>query len=222
MTGVFKRLMPLVIFSTVAASAHAGKGQINYVRQPPQSHISFESSVVQPFAYTHFCQRYADDCQFGNAHSRGPQITNLTPVKRLELESMNAEVNDSILPLPYQGDKTYATWRIAPVYGDCNDYAVTKRHRLLALGWSPQALLLAEVITPEAIHHLVLVVRTRQHDYVLDNLTTHIYGWEDTPYEWVRIQSPYDSVLWSKVKTPRLELRYRAVQLNKALSNAKS
>jgi len=36
----------------------------------------------------------------------------------------------------------YDTWRIALLSGDCNDYAVTKRHELLAI------LLLAEVVTP--------------------------------------------------------------------------
>jgi hypothetical protein len=35
---------------------------------------------------------------------------------------------------------------IAPKAGDCNDYAVTKRHQFLTRGWTARALLLAEVL----------------------------------------------------------------------------
>lgn len=166
-------------------------------------HITFQSPTIQPFAYTHFCLRYATDCLAEkNAFDRVKPIE-LTSEKRTELEAINSEVNGSIVPQSMEGDKSFATWRIAPAYGNCNDYAVTKRHQLLARGWPFGALLLAEVITPEHVHHLVLVVRTRQHDYVLDNLATRIRYWEDTPYEWVRIQSPHDAVLWSTIKQPQ-------------------
>jgi predicted transglutaminase-like cysteine proteinase len=45
-----------------------------------------------------------------------------------------------------------------PSSGDCNDYAVTRRHDLIARGWPARSLLLAEVITSWGEHHLVVVV----------------------------------------------------------------
>jgi predicted transglutaminase-like cysteine proteinase len=89
---------------------------------------------------------------------------------------------------------------VAPKTGDCNDYAVTKRHALLARGWAARSLLLAEVVTNWGEHHLVLVVRTRDADLVLDNLTPDIRNWSKTNYEWVRIQSPVNPQFWSSVR----------------------
>ena len=52
--------------------------------------------------------------------------------------------------------------------GDCNDHAITKRHILIAHGWPPRALLLSEVVVPSGQHDLVLVVRTKNADLVLE------------------------------------------------------
>ena len=65
-------------------------------------------------------------------------------------------------------------WLVAPHQGDCTDYAVTKRHELLARGWSSHSLLLTEVVVASGEHHLVLVVRTSEGDFVLDNLNAHV------------------------------------------------
>ncbi len=48
----------------------------------------------------------------------------------------------------------------SPASGDCNDYAVIKRHELIARGWPARAVLLSEVVTNWGEHHLVVVVRT--------------------------------------------------------------
>jgi predicted transglutaminase-like cysteine proteinase len=93
-------------------------------------------------------------------------------------------------------------WLISPKAGDCNDYAVTKRHELMAKGWPARALLLAEVVTTWGEHHLVLVIRTRDGDLVADNLNANIRAWNKAPYQWVRVQSPADPKFWSTVKAP--------------------
>jgi predicted transglutaminase-like cysteine proteinase len=87
-------------------------------------------------------------------------------------------------------------WLVSPKYGDCNDYAVTKRHELLALGWPSRTLLLSEVATSWGEHHLVLVVRTAGGDVVLDNLNANVYPVSKARYEWVRIQSPLNPKFW--------------------------
>jgi len=90
-------------------------------------------------------------------------------------------------------------WLINPARGDCNDYAVTKRHELLSRGWPSRVLLLSEVVTSWGKHHLVLVVRTRSGDLVLDNLTPQIKPWARTPYRWVRMQMPNSPRLWTTI-----------------------
>ena len=74
---------------------------------------------------------------------------------------------------------------MAPRERDCNDYAVTKRHKLLALGWPSSSLLLAKVVVPSGEHHLILVVRTSEEDLVLDNLNWNVRRFADAiPMGW--------------------------------------
>ena len=113
--------------------------------------------------------------------------------------SDNQTVNRSIIPESKEPSLADETWLINPDRGDCNDYAVTKRHELLNRGWPSGALLLSEVVTNWGKHHLVLVVRTRSGDLVLDNLTPQIEPWTRAPYRWVRIQMPNRPQLWTTI-----------------------
>jgi predicted transglutaminase-like cysteine proteinase len=61
--------------------------------------------------------------------------------------------------------------------GDCEDYAITKRHQLIELGWSTAELRLAVTRTASGEGHLVLVARTAGGDVVLDNRTDAIRRW---------------------------------------------
>jgi predicted transglutaminase-like cysteine proteinase len=128
---------------------------------------------------------------------RGGPIA-LTAERRDELLKVNAQINSSIIP-KRNTEGAGKAWVVSPKTGDCNDYAVTKRHELLARGWPSRALLLAEVVTTSGEHHLVLVVRTREGDIVADNLSQDIKLWTRTPYQWIRIQSPRTPALWSNL-----------------------
>jgi predicted transglutaminase-like cysteine proteinase len=86
--------------------------------------------------------------------------------------------------------------------GDCNDYAVTKRHELLDSGLPSRALRLSVVKTASGIGHLVLVVVTTKGDIVMDNLTETIRPWQSTDYQWLKIQSATDARFWYEVKAP--------------------
>jgi len=90
-------------------------------------------------------------------------------------------------------------WLLHPTSGDCNDYAVTKRHDLIAKGWPARSVLLSEVVTIWGEHHLVVVVRTFSGELVLDNLTGHILQWSKKPYRWVRIQTPRNPNYWASL-----------------------
>jgi predicted transglutaminase-like cysteine proteinase len=92
------------------------------------------------------------------------------------------------------------TWRVARRAGNCHDYAVTKRHELIARGWPSHALIPAEVVTSWGEHHLVLVVRTRDSDLVLDNVSASVRPMAQIRYPWVRAQSPKNPNFWSTVR----------------------
>lgn len=161
--------------------------------------IRFETATLAPIAFTRFCMQLPDDCHVHRMAFRRPRPEALTGARLKDLLEVNRDVNRAIIAQADVGDVTSERWHISPRAGACHDYAVTKRHELLARGWPSRSLLLAEVVVPWGEHHLVLVVRTDEGDLVLDNLNAGIRSWSHTPYQWIRIQSPSDPTLWSTV-----------------------
>jgi predicted transglutaminase-like cysteine proteinase len=171
--------------------------------------ISFVTPALAPMAHTIFCLRYKEDCAVHGIDFRRRNIA-LTVERLNELTLINRDVNRDIIPEPNLGGLATEEWLLSPKAGDCNDYAVTKRHQLLARGWPSRSLLLSEVVVPSGEHHLVLVVRMRDIermqdvDLVLDNLNANIRPVSLTPYRWVRVESPSNPKYWSTVSVPSL------------------
>jgi len=159
--------------------------------------IKFEAPALPPMAYTMFCRRYENECRAKPMFRGGP--IGLTPERWNDLREVNQIVNRHIVPEANERGLAGEAWLINPDRGDCNDYAVSKRHELLNRGWPARTLLLSEVVVNSGEHHLVLVVRTKSGDLVLDNLTPQIKPWSRAPYRWVRIQTPNNFKLWATV-----------------------
>ena len=160
--------------------------------------IRFDVPTLPPMAFTQFCLRYADECKPQRMLFRGSRLK-ATDQRLAELDRINRAVNSSILPERNKEGLAGEKWLLGPVLGDCNDYAVTKRHQLTADGWPARAVLLSEVVTVAGEHHLVVVVRTSDGDLVLDNLTDRIMPWFHKPYRWVRIQTPENPNYWASI-----------------------
>jgi predicted transglutaminase-like cysteine proteinase len=176
--------------------------------QSAVQHIKFERPTLAPMAYTEFCIRYPDQCRQKTVFRGGP--VNLTAERWADLREVNRSVNQDIVPERNERGLAGEAWLINPNRGDCNDYAVSKRHELLQRGWPAHALLLSEVVTNSGEHHLVLVVRTRGGDLVLDNLTAQIKPWSRVPYRWVRIQMPNESRLWATIAGRGVQVSFEA------------
>lgn len=176
--------------------------------QSAVQHIKFERPTLAPMAYTEFCIRYQDQCRQKTVFRGGP--VNLTAERWADLREVNRSVNQDIVPERNERGLAGEAWLINPNRGDCNDYAVSKRHELLQRGWPAHALLLSEVVTNSGEHHLVLVVRTRSGDLVLDNLTAQIKPWSRVPYRWVRIQMPNESRLWATIAGRGVQVSFEA------------
>jgi predicted transglutaminase-like cysteine proteinase len=152
--------------------------------------------TLGPMAHAMFCLHYPKECEVAE-----PLIlrVQLTQAHEAELLQVNADANRAISPERNTRGLAGEIWLIWPARGECHDYAVTKRHELMRLGWPASTLLLAEVVVPDGEHHLVLVVKTDKGDIVLDNLRGNITPWERLPYLWVRIQSPENPRYWRSV-----------------------
>ena len=160
-------------------------------------HIELGRPTLPPFAHTVFCLRYEAECRSSRLFRGGP--VRLTEARWAELQEINRGINMAIAPMRDELGLAGEEWIINPDRGDCNDYAVSKRHELLRRGWPARALLLSEVVINSGEHHLVLLVRTRSGDVVLDNLTPQIKPWLQAAYRWVRVQSPSCNGLWATV-----------------------
>lgn len=166
--------------------------------------IAEASPTLAPFQHVRFCLRYPADCK---SDPKEDERVEMTAENSELLNRINHDVNSAIIPEPksYGGDIQNG-WTIAPVMGDCNDYAVTKRHELLQNGLPAKALRLSVVKTASGIGHLVLVVATTGGDLVLDNLAETIRPWQNTDYHWLKIQSASDARFWYDVKAPATSL----------------
>jgi predicted transglutaminase-like cysteine proteinase len=192
-------LAAVAVALTIAGNANAGLLGMPLGLRSAIQHIKFETPTLAPMAYTEFCLRYRAECRPRMTFRGGPVV--LTAERWDDLKEVNNSVNQDIAPERNELGLAGETWLISPDRGDCNDYAVTKRHQLVDRGWPARTLLLSEVVTHSGEHHLVLVVRTKSGDLVLDNMTSQIKPWSRVPYRWVRIQQPTSHRLWATIAT---------------------
>lgn len=69
---------------------------------------------------------------------------------------------------------------------DCVGYVRAKRETLTRLGYPAGALSPAVVKTRGGVIHAVLLVRTTEGDYVLDNLSPYVVRWTETDYTFIK------------------------------------
>jgi predicted transglutaminase-like cysteine proteinase len=200
MRQAFKLLTAATLFWGLVISQTAEAAFFSFPRLMPTHalHIQMSSPALPPFAHSKFCVQYPSDCEVHRIAFRGGKAK-MTPQRWLDLVAINNEVNKSIVFQRNEGGVATEEWLISPARGDCNDYAVTKRHELLVRGWPSRALLLAEVVTSWGEHHLVLLVRTEQGDFVADSLSHKVRPWAEAPYQWVRMQTPKNPRYWAAI-----------------------
>ena len=183
-----------------------------------------------PIGWTKFCEDYApkDDCK---TTPMKKSILNLAPESLRQLQSVNLSTNKRIKLMTdydhwglsksryvYYDVKTGALldvdkWDYAEDgYGDCEDFVLVKRRKLLELGWPRSALLITFVKhyversgRGKVLEgHAVLTVRTSVGDLILDIFTDEIKPWWNTAYQYISRQSEEDPSVWVSLSKPNL------------------
>jgi predicted transglutaminase-like cysteine proteinase len=191
----------LVLLAALAiVLPHGGAGARTRIPFKASTPVVESGPTLAPFQHIRFCLQYPDDCRSNSAASERIDLTS----QSLELlKRVNHRVNVSIVSKSKAyGSSLEDTWTIAPDRGDCNDYAVTKRHELLRRGFPSSALRLSVTKTAAGIGHLVLVVVTTKGDLVMDSLADAIQPWQTTDYQWLKIQSARDPHYWVEIRSP--------------------
>jgi len=147
-----------------------------------------------PYGFVQFCERIPHECRQGAPEE---QRFSATPERLSELDALNRAVNREIAPATDLDIYGLAEFLTIPVTrGDCEDYALLKRKRLIARGWPESALLLTVVRDEKGEGHAVLTARTVQGDFILDNKVDEVKSWNRTRYEFIMRQSYLNTMIW--------------------------
>ncbi|MGV0911132.1 transglutaminase-like cysteine peptidase [Martelella sp. FOR1707] len=154
----------------------------------------------QPIGHFEFCEQHRRDCA---PHTASTIAARLTDFGWKTVVAINSAVNAEIEPMTdeelYGREEVWAY----PVSGagDCEDFVLEKRRRLMKVGISASDLLITVVRKPNGEGHAVLTLRTNDGDFILDNLNDDVLAWSDTPYTFLKRQASFDSGRWVKVET---------------------
>jgi len=148
----------------------------------------------QPIGHYEFCQQVPAECR-SNGSNVAPD--KLTPEMWKTLLRINSDINAIIAPrTDYEMWGREEIWSYPVKYGDCEDYALLKRHELIVAGFKPGNLLITVVLQPNGDGHAVLTVRTDHGDFILDNLVGSVLDWRDTRYRFLKRQSSANAGKW--------------------------
>ncbi len=160
--------------------------------------LGLETSI--PFGWVDFCQRHPEECQ---DNDQVAEDINLTSEALRKISQINLQVNKSIDPITDQDQ-----WGVIDQWdfpsqgrGDCEDYALLKRQKLIESGFPKSALLLTVVKEQNGDGHSVLTLKTDRGDYVLDNLNNQVKPWNKTNYRFVKRQSQSSPNIWVAIET---------------------
>jgi predicted transglutaminase-like cysteine proteinase len=153
-----------------------------------------------PAGFISFCSRFMDQCV--TSQNNAP-VVHLDLGTQAVLDNVNRSVNRAIWPESDERHFGVAEYWDIPKdgYGNCHDYALTKRQELIDAGLPERALRIAIVITPRENRHAVLTVTTDRGDFVLDNLNNTVKPWTDVDYQWVERQDNEGGFGWVNLST---------------------
>ncbi len=123
----------------------------------------------------------------------------LTPRTWAQLSSVNRRINRKITPRADGNSRGVDVWSVSGNTGDCEDYALQKRRELIRMGWPSHSVLMTVAEHPRYGTHAVLVARTNNGDFVLDNLRKRVVPWNRVGYRWKKRQSQSDPSKWVRL-----------------------
>ena len=178
---------------TPTVTMAAGPGGLVRGMDTTVRRITEGANTLAPFASVVFCMKNRDQC----TDTGGDDIVTLDDDRRAEMLSVNSGINRSIRP---QNDSSSRdVWSVDVRSGDCEDYALTKRKHLIALGWPSRALRIAVATTRSGEGHAVLIAKTSAGDMVLDNRTSNVRDWKSTDLHWIKMQSKNNPMAWVSI-----------------------
>lgn len=160
----------------------------------PGGLLPLQAMVPAPSGAKGLCVTYPWACAAGTSARLGAEQMEI-------VVAINRSANGSIRAVTDLAQYNVAEkWTLPTARGgDCEDFALYKKAKLIKAGISPDRLLLAAVLDRQGNSHAVLVLHTDTVDLVLDNLKTAVKRWDETGYTFLRMQDPRDPQRWVAV-----------------------
>ncbi|MCJ7995197.1 transglutaminase-like cysteine peptidase [Rhizobium cremeum] len=178
----------------------------------PKTQLSMQTGNItsQPIGHYEFCRSYPDECSVRTRPGPAPRVT---AHGWSIVREVNGSVNAAITPMTdaeiYGREEV---WAYPSDAGDCEDYVLLKRKKLMEAGFSPSDLLITVLRKPDGEGHAVLTLRTAEGDFVLDNLTDDVKLWTNTPYTYLKRQASFDSGRWVTIENGTTDVMVGALK----------
>jgi predicted transglutaminase-like cysteine proteinase len=162
-----------------------------------------ETSI--PYGFDEFCKRFPirSECQ-PNTSAKVAKKVEFSPELFKIMNQVSAKVNKEVTPLSdrdhFNEEEVWDYPDQGGNKGDCEDYALLKRARLIGKGLKPENMSFAVVKDQDGNGHLILIVHTTKGDFALDNLTNEVKIWYKTGYQFVKYQDPRNPYVWISAK----------------------
>lgn len=155
----------------------------------------------QPIGHYEFCQKYVSECDIRSKLTPPPRVTEYG---WKVVNDVNKEVNSTIVAMTdlevYGRDEV---WEYPTTAGDCEDFVLLKRRKLIERGFSVSDLLITVVRKPDGEGHAVLTLRTNEGDFILDNLSDDVKLWTKTNYTYLKRQASFNTGRWVSIEDGR-------------------
>ncbi|KXG84321.1 transglutaminase-like cysteine peptidase [Agrobacterium bohemicum] len=155
----------------------------------------------QPIGHYEFCQKYMAECDIRSKLTPPPRVTEYG---WKVIRDVNKEVNTTIVAMTdlevYGKDEV---WEYPKTAGDCEDFVLLKRRKLMERGFAVSDLLITVVRKPDGEGHAVLTLRTNDGDFILDNLSDDVKLWTDTNYTYLKRQASFNTGRWVSIEDGR-------------------
>ena len=168
--------------TAAAAQAQTQTGSILPGITQPVARVGTAKPIM---GWIRFCEQNPAECAVDPDE---PATIDLTAKHWQTLNRINQQVNGAIKA---KTDKDH--WGVEDIwdfaedgYGDCEDYQLVKRRRLVEAGFPRRALRMTVVIDEEGAGHAVMMVRTNRGDFILDNKRNAILPWHKTGYVYIK------------------------------------
>lgn len=193
-----KTFAKAILILGVALGTSLASTQASYANS---AHMKTGKVTSQPIGHYEFCKIYNKEC---NVRTSNIAPTKLTRKRWAEMVEANAYANTQIRAVT--DEQFYGVvekWAFPKTAGDCEDFALLKRHILISKGWPESSLLITVVRQRNGDGHAVLTVRTDRGDYILDNLEDLVEPWANSEYTFLKRQTPAHSGRWEDILDSR-------------------